>query len=226
MGDTRTALMTPGVELVAVSDIYDGRLARSKEVWGPQVFTSRDYREVLARPDVDAVIIATPDHWHQKIAIDAMNAGKDVYLEKPMIQHAEEGAAIIEAANKTKRIIQIGSQRVSSVIYEKARQLYASGAVGQLNLVEATPTAIRLWARGNTRFRPTRRRRTSTGTASSATRRNARSNRSACSAGATIRTTAPASAATCSCTFLRHPLRAELARADADSGDGRHPLLE
>ena len=137
MGDTRTALTTPGVEIVAVADIYDGRLARSKEVWGPQVFTSRDYREVLARPDVDAVIIATPDHWHQKIAIDAMNAGKDVYLEKPMIQHAEEGAAIIEAANKTKRIIQIGSQRVSSVIYEKARQLYASGAVGQLNLVEA-----------------------------------------------------------------------------------------
>ena len=92
---------------------------------------------MLARPDVDAVIIATPDHWHQKIAIDAMNAGKDVYLEKPMIQHAEEGAAIIEAANKTKRIIQIGSQRVSSVIYEKARQLYKSGAIGQLNLVEA-----------------------------------------------------------------------------------------
>jgi len=137
MGDTRAALSVPGVELVAVADIYDGRLARSKEIWGSEIVTTRDHRELLARPDVDAVIIATPDHWHQKIAIDAMNAGKDVYLEKPMVQKAEEGQAIIEAAAKTKRIIEIGSQRVSSIIYEKAKQLYASGAVGQLNLVEA-----------------------------------------------------------------------------------------
>ncbi len=137
MGDTNWALRVPGVELVAVADIYDGRLTRSKELWGDQLFTSRDYREVLARPDVDAVIIATPDHWHQQMAIDAMKAGKDVYLEKPMIQHAEEGPALIQAAGQTKRIIQIGSQRVSSIIYEKARQLVSAGAVGQLNLVEA-----------------------------------------------------------------------------------------
>jgi predicted dehydrogenase len=137
MYDTRVALEVPGVELVAVADVYDGRLARSKEIWGTHIVTTRDHREVLARPDVDAVIIATPDHWHQKIAIDAMNAGKDVYVEKPMVQHAEEGTPLVETAAKTKRIVEVGSQRVSSIVYAKARQLFKAGAIGKLNLVEA-----------------------------------------------------------------------------------------
>jgi predicted dehydrogenase len=136
-GDTITALRVPGVELVAVSDVYDGRLVRAKEFWNKDLFTTRDFREVLARPDVDAVIIATPDHWHVPIAIAAVEAGKDVYLEKPMIHKLEEGDKLIEAQRKSNRIVQIGSQRVSSIVYKKAKELVASGAIGQLNLVEA-----------------------------------------------------------------------------------------
>jgi predicted dehydrogenase len=135
--DTRSALRVRGVELVAVADVYDGRQTLAKELFGNQVFTTRDYRDVLARPDVDAVIIATPDHWHRQIAIDAMKAGKDVYVEKPIVQELDEGALVIEAEQQTKRILQVGSQRVSSIVYAKARELFRAGAIGELNLVEA-----------------------------------------------------------------------------------------
>src|SRR5271166_1725846 len=135
-GDAQSSIEN-GAKLVAVSDVYQGRLTRAKEVWGSDLFVTRDYREVLARKDVDAVIVATPDHWHQKISIDAMNAGKDVYCEKPMVQHVDDGKPVIEAARASGRIIQIGSQRVSSIVYKKAQELFQSGAIGELNMVEA-----------------------------------------------------------------------------------------
>ena len=137
MGDAESSLKVPGVELVAGCDIYDGRLTRMKEVHGSGLSTTRDYREVLARKDVDAVIIATPDHWHSKIAADAMEAGKDVYVEKPMVQKLEQGTAVVAAQRRTGRILQVGSQRVSSVVYQKAKELFRSGAIGELNMVEA-----------------------------------------------------------------------------------------
>jgi hypothetical protein len=90
-GDVNTALSTGLAELVAVADIYDGRLVRAREAWGAHIQTTRDYRELLVRKDIDAVIIGTPDHWHARIAIDAMNAGKDVYVEKPMVQKVDDG---------------------------------------------------------------------------------------------------------------------------------------
>jgi predicted dehydrogenase len=136
-GDTRTAVQVPGVKLVAVADCYDGRLAHSKELWGSDLFTTRDYREILARNDVDAVLIATPDHWHKQAAVDAMKAGKDVYLEKPMIHIYADGPEIIDSARSTNRILQVGSQRVSSIVYAKAKELLASGAIGKLNMVTA-----------------------------------------------------------------------------------------
>ncbi|OLE83983.1 MAG: oxidoreductase [Acidobacteria bacterium 13_1_20CM_2_65_9] len=135
--NTRAAVRAPGIELGAVADVYDGRLTLSKEIWGDRVFTTRDYREILARRDIDAVIIATPDHWHAQMAIDAMKAGKDVYVEKPMVQELDEGLRVIDAARQTNRILQVGSQHTSSIVYAKAKELFRAGAIGELNLVEA-----------------------------------------------------------------------------------------
>ncbi|HEV2248418.1 MAG TPA: Gfo/Idh/MocA family oxidoreductase [Terriglobia bacterium] len=135
--DTKTAAQVPGVKVRAVADCYDGRLTHAKELWGADILTTRDYAEILARKDIDAVIIGTPDHWHMRAAIDAMNAGKDVYLEKPMIHLYSDGPKIIETAQRTRRILQVGSQRVSSMIYRKAKDLLASGAIGKLNMVTA-----------------------------------------------------------------------------------------
>lgn len=136
-GDVATAVKVPGVELVAAADLYNGHLQKVKEVYGKDIFTTRDYRELLNRKDIDAVIIATPDHWHDTISIDAMEKGKAVYCEKPMVQQIEEGHAVIAAQKRTGRVFQVGSQRVSSIALAEARKRYQAGEIGQLNVVEA-----------------------------------------------------------------------------------------
>ena len=134
--NVNAALQVPGAELVAVCDLYEGRLESSKENYGKKLFTTRNYKEILDREDVDAVIVSTPDHWHDRIAIEAMEKGKHVYLEKPMVQKIEEGKALIDAEAKFGKTLQVGSQRVSSVLYSKAAEFYASGAIGELVLAE------------------------------------------------------------------------------------------
>ena len=139
--DTITALKVPGTKLVAVCDLYEGRLKDAKTKWGADLFTTRSYKEILNRKDIDAVIIATPDHWHQQISIDALRAGKHVYCEKPMVHAITEGAAVIKAQKETGKIFQVGSQGVSSLGNEKARELLADGVIGELNYAEG------FWAR-------------------------------------------------------------------------------
>ncbi|HLK29400.1 MAG TPA: Gfo/Idh/MocA family oxidoreductase [Puia sp.] len=135
--DIATAVKVPGVQMVAACDLYKGRLERAKEVYGKDIFTTQDYREILERKDIDAVIIATTDLWHSRISIDAMNKGKAVYCEKPMVHKISQGHDVIDAQQRTKKILQVGSQRVSSIAYAKAKELYKSGEIGQLNCIEA-----------------------------------------------------------------------------------------
>ncbi len=136
--DVDDAIKVPGVEMVAACDLYTGRLDRAKEKYGKDIFTTRDYREILNRKDIDAVVIATSDNWHSRISIDAMNAGKSVYCEKPMVHKLSQGLEVIATQDKTKKTMQIGSQRVSSIVYRKAKELYKTGIIGQLNCIEAS----------------------------------------------------------------------------------------
>ena len=137
LGDVKTAITVPGVEFVAAADIYEGRLTNAKERFGKQIFTTRDYRELLARPDIDAVIIATPDHWHATQAVAAMEAGKHVYCQKPMVKKPEDGHKVIAAEKRTGKIFQVGSQRVSSILYSRLREVINEGKIGEIRMIEA-----------------------------------------------------------------------------------------
>jgi predicted dehydrogenase len=140
--DANTAITVPGVKLIAACDLYDGRLADAKKKWGNDIATTRDYREILERKDIDAVIIATPDFWHKDISVAAMNKGKSVYCEKPMVHDISEGPAVVEAQQKNGKVVyQVGSQGMSSLGNEKAKQLLKDGAIGKLNYAEG------FWAR-------------------------------------------------------------------------------
>ena len=125
-----------GVNMVAACDLYHSRLERCKELYGRDIFTTRDYREILERDDVDAVVIATTDHWHDIQAIDALKAGKAVYLEKPMVQHVNQGHAVIDAEKETGGKMIVGSQLTSDILYQKAQELVRAGEIGDVVLVE------------------------------------------------------------------------------------------
>ena len=131
------AITLPGVECVGAADLYDGRHTLAKEITNnPNLPVTRHYKELLDRKDIDCIVAAVPDHWHKRVVVDACNAGKDIYCEKPMSHSAEQGFEMVEAAHRNNRIVQIGSQRVSSNLCAKARELYQGGAIGDVTMVE------------------------------------------------------------------------------------------
>jgi predicted dehydrogenase len=130
------SIQLPGVECAAAADLYDGRHTLARDIVRADLPVTRRYQELLANKDIDCIVAAVPDHWHKQVVVDSVNAGKDIYCEKPMSHSAADGVAMVDAAKKTGRIVQIGSQRVSSLICAKAREMVAQGMLGDLMLVE------------------------------------------------------------------------------------------
>ena len=130
---------TQQANLMEVCDCYQGHLDRAKERTEGKIATNfAQYKKLLDRKDIDAVVVATPDHWHLRIVLDAISAGKDVYIEKPMTLKIEDGPVMIDAAQKNKRIMQVGSQWVSSEQHKKAREIVQSGKLGKITKVTAS----------------------------------------------------------------------------------------
>ncbi|HSU31094.1 MAG TPA: Gfo/Idh/MocA family oxidoreductase, partial [Bryobacteraceae bacterium] len=117
-------------QIVAVCDVYEKRKREQAALYHARGFS--DYREVLALPDVDAVIVATPDHWHAKIALAAMDQGKDVYLEKPMCHTIKEVKQLVDTTRETGRVVQVGSQTTSADQWWKAKKAIADGMIGKM----------------------------------------------------------------------------------------------
>src|SRR5687768_9428917 len=126
------AQQIPGLEIVALCDAYAGRATRAQARAGGTAAITKDASELLARPGIDAVLVGTPDHLHKAITVAALDAGKDVYVEKPMTYTIDEGLEIIAAVKRNKRVLQVGSQGISSLLNGTARDLVKSGKLGKV----------------------------------------------------------------------------------------------
>jgi predicted dehydrogenase len=126
-----------GAEVAAVCDVYEPNLKAGLKAASVGARSHADYRKLLEDKALGAVIVATPDHWHAQMTIDAVEAGKDVYVEKPLAHTIEDGFRMIEAVRRTKRIVQVGTQRRSSDLFDQARKLFRSGVTGDVRLVNA-----------------------------------------------------------------------------------------
>src|SRR5690242_6749889 len=124
-----------GVEVGGVCDVYAPNLEAGLKEASTGAKPFHDYRRLLDDKSYDAVIVATPDHWHARMVIDAVEAGKDVYVEKPLAHKIDEGFAIIEAVRRTRRVVQVGMQRRSAPMFLSAREVLAGGATGEIRLV-------------------------------------------------------------------------------------------
>jgi predicted dehydrogenase len=127
----------PGADVVGVVDAYRGRVERSIERTKGRAKAFSSYPELLAQKDIDAVVVASPDHWHRQMVLDAIRAGKDVYCEKPLTYRSAEGPEIAAAARAAGRIVQAGSQGMSSPVQRKAREMIQSGKLGKVTVVRA-----------------------------------------------------------------------------------------
>ena len=124
-----------GVDVGVVCDVYQPNLEQGVKESSPGARPVRDYRRLLDDKTLDAVIVATPDHWHARMVIDAVEAGKDVYVEKPLAHKIDEGFAIVEAVRRTRRIVQVGTQRRSAGLFLKGKQIVDEGSLGEIRLV-------------------------------------------------------------------------------------------
>jgi predicted dehydrogenase len=131
----RQMRQAPGVRFVAVCDVYDSNAARAKSWAGEGCESYRDFRRVLDRKDINAVLVATPDHWHAIPTILACQAGKDVYVEKPLAHNIREGRAMVEAARQHNRIVQTGTQHRSAPHYAEAARIIQNGEIGPVHFV-------------------------------------------------------------------------------------------
>ena len=131
----RDFLRQPDVQISAVCDVYESNLNQAREMTDGKAATYKDFRQLLERKDIDAVIIATPDHWHALPTIHACDAGKDVYIEKPLSHTIAEGRRMVEATRRNKRIVQMGTQQRSGTHFQKAVELVRSGKLGKVSFV-------------------------------------------------------------------------------------------
>ena len=128
----------PGARMAAVCDVWDKNLAAGKALADPQASATKEYREILDRKDIDAVLIGSPNHQHVPMMIAAVSAGKDVYVEKPLTHHLEEGPPALEARNRSNRIVQVGMQQRSMPQFQKGYELVKSGQLGPIRKVHLT----------------------------------------------------------------------------------------
>ena len=124
-----------GNEMVAVCDVYEPRLLQAAQIAGQGAKLYRDYRELLESREIDAVVIGSPDHWHKQMTIDAVQAGKDVYIEKPVSHSIQEGVEMVRAVTSSGRVVQTGTQQRSWEHYLLGKQIVDSGKLGQINFV-------------------------------------------------------------------------------------------
>ncbi len=141
-GDTKNFAGQPDVEVVAVCDVYEPNLPLAVDAAGGKADTYKDFRQILDRKDIDAVLVAAPDHWHALLSVEACKAGKDVYVEKPMTHDVREGQVLVQAARKYNRVVQLGTQQRSGIHFQKAVEIVQSGMLGKVSFV-------RTWNYGN-----------------------------------------------------------------------------